>query len=397
MRLDDLRAGEVDWPSLEMARGPREEMPALLRQLCSDDWDEHWAAYEELSFRLLAEGTVYEAAAHVAPFLLEIAAGGGRHGPTGAFSILSDLVCGDEERWFARPPDIAAMRAFLARLERMSPDDYRDHLLSKAAEARDDSERRALEFRVRLAGLDRHRASLRWWIDAIDAVSVGIPFYVATLGHDSFAMRIWAVKLLSWFGDEEPGHTIAVRAIADVLDHETDERVLMNAVMAAGVAGRAQDHDLIDRVWVFLDHPEPPVRSAAALSYAALVPRPGRRVIEQIYDCLFAGPEDLDWFVFAYRDMSAMAAYTVGRLDPENADDRVAALVVRWTAAGPDDDERFVRAILTAAFPGGPIAEGVTLADLDPAGRAAVEAILSSGRAGSMPVRMLLRDYNVIG
>jgi hypothetical protein len=113
--------------------------------------------------------------------------------------------------------------------------------------------------------------------------------------------------MLSWFGDEEPDHTVVTAALLELLGREREEWVLATACMAAGMTGRPGDTALIEAVRGMLTHPEPPVWAAAAMAYAWLVPQPGRAVIEAIYDCLFEGPEECD-FPFLDGDMTAMAA-----------------------------------------------------------------------------------------
>jgi hypothetical protein len=93
--------------------------------------------------------------------------------------------------------------------------------------------------------------------------------------------------------------------------------------------------------------------------------------------------------------MSQMAAAVLARLDPESADDRVAALVVRWSVAGPDTDDALAQAVLDAAFPRGPLPAHTRFADLSPAQRSAVEAFQTRDFADQSLAWVLRTRYNL--
>jgi hypothetical protein len=390
-----MAGDKVDWASLGSSSGSAEAVPGLLRLLRSAELDTRMDAADDLSWLLAAQGTIYEAAAYAVPVLLQQVGDRRAPGRISAFSLLSDLVCGDEAAWFAGRPDIAELRALVTRLGAMTEDDYQRLQQEKAAAAPDERTRQRAQRAARV-GLEPHLSGLRWRLSSIDAVRAGIPLFVETLRDDGLYLRVWGAKMLSWFGDEEPDHTVVTAALLELLGREREEWVLATACMAAGMTGRPGDTALIEAVRGMLTHPEPPVWAAAAMAYAWLVPQPGRAVIEAIYDCLFEGPEECD-FPFLDGDMTAMAATTLARLGPENADDRVAALVVRWAVADPSRDEVFAQAVLAAAFPRGPLPDGTAFAALDPAARAAVEAFRTRGHADRSAAWAMLRRYNLPG
>lgn len=394
MQHEDI-LDQVNWASVATCTGDAVAVPGLLRKLRDGDDDAKFKAFDELGWLLLAEGTVYEAAAYAAPYLVELAKAQGNFGRFLAFSLLSAFACGDEEAWLASRPSSAHLRALVARLEAMTDDDYQAWQRERVAEARNERERRQRERQAQYATLAGHREALQCRLAAFDAVRAGIPTYLAALDDADQHARKWAVKLLSWFGDEEPAHTIAVRAIQRVLDAESNEEVLSAACMSAGIAGRPGDAELVARLRELRAYPSPPVWAAAAMALVWIDPHVDRGVVQAVYDCLFEGPDETDWFPFLEGDMTAMAAATVARLAPETAHDRVAVLVVRWATADPENDDVLARAILDAAFPDGPIPDGTRFTDLDPAAASAVRAFASRDRADKVGTWVLLGEYNL--
>jgi hypothetical protein len=81
--------GDVDWPSLQHAYGPAGDVPYFLRLLLADDEQVRGSAWNRLYNSLLHQGSVYEASAHVVPFLLRMLAAGG---PPGAVEVLTFLA-----------------------------------------------------------------------------------------------------------------------------------------------------------------------------------------------------------------------------------------------------------------------------------------------------------------
>lgn len=68
--LDGLDA--IDWARLRHAYGSAEDVPDLLRDLASDDDDRQYEALDTLNTNIWHQGTVYEASAYAAPFLIEL-------------------------------------------------------------------------------------------------------------------------------------------------------------------------------------------------------------------------------------------------------------------------------------------------------------------------------------
>lgn len=64
---------EIDWSSVDACYGPATAVPGLLRQLASPLANERSDAISELWGCLCHQGTVYEASALAAPFLLDAA------------------------------------------------------------------------------------------------------------------------------------------------------------------------------------------------------------------------------------------------------------------------------------------------------------------------------------
>src|SRR5262245_44323319 len=62
----------IDWASVRHAYGPASNIPLLLRTLLSPSKDVRQQAIEELDNYIHHQGTVFEAAVYVTPFLIEL-------------------------------------------------------------------------------------------------------------------------------------------------------------------------------------------------------------------------------------------------------------------------------------------------------------------------------------
>jgi hypothetical protein len=149
----------------------------------------------------------------------------------------------------------------------MTEDDNRAWHQERIAEARIERERRKRERQDRHATLHGHREALQWRLAAFDAVRAGIPAYLAALDDPDQHAPKWGMKLLSWFGDEEPEHATAVRALRRMLDTGGQQGSALRGVhVCAGIAGRPGDTDLIARLRQLQNYPSPPVWAAAAMA-----------------------------------------------------------------------------------------------------------------------------------
>ena len=68
--LDNL--DKIDWASIRDAYGKASDIPSLLRDFLSPQGTVRQRALEELDNRIHHQGTLYEAAVYVAPFLVEL-------------------------------------------------------------------------------------------------------------------------------------------------------------------------------------------------------------------------------------------------------------------------------------------------------------------------------------
>jgi hypothetical protein len=62
----------VDWASVRHVGGEASDIPGILRALLSEDSEERQQAIETLHDLVCHQGTLYEAAVYVAPFLIEL-------------------------------------------------------------------------------------------------------------------------------------------------------------------------------------------------------------------------------------------------------------------------------------------------------------------------------------
>ena len=72
--IDDALAGidQIDWHSPKHAYGSAEDVPRLVRMLASDDAEVRQDALDSLCGNIWHQGTVYQASAYAAPFLLRL-------------------------------------------------------------------------------------------------------------------------------------------------------------------------------------------------------------------------------------------------------------------------------------------------------------------------------------
>jgi len=85
---------QVPWDALHHAYGSASDVPNLLRLLLSDDPDVRNDAFERLYSNIWHQGTVYEASAYAAPFLLRMLADARIPDRLGVLQLLSSLATG---------------------------------------------------------------------------------------------------------------------------------------------------------------------------------------------------------------------------------------------------------------------------------------------------------------
>jgi hypothetical protein len=88
--LDKLN--QIDWASVHDAYGDASDIPSLLRTLLNPESTERQRALEELDNRIHHQGTLYEAAVCVAPFLAELIEAPGTPDKGNIAAVFADLA-----------------------------------------------------------------------------------------------------------------------------------------------------------------------------------------------------------------------------------------------------------------------------------------------------------------
>ncbi len=238
---------QVDWKRLSHAYGSAEDVPDLLRALMSPDSAVREAAIGELHGNIYHQGTVYEATAYAAPFLLEL--------------LEAPEVAGKAELLFL-VHSIATGSSYLAVHGEM--DHYR-------------KERHTAAFQ------EQFRQEQGWASAARHAVWDGIPTYLRLLETPEIATRSMAAYLLA--ACEEHAETI-VPILRKRIPKEQEQYPRASQLLALGqlwlqLPPACPMREAAPGEQMVLLHEEmfsqnaPLVRLAAAHSYLRLAGEPG--------------------------------------------------------------------------------------------------------------------------
>jgi hypothetical protein len=164
--LEGLEA--TDWQGLQHCYGPADDVPGLLRQLLAGSEAEREEALSQLWNSLCHQGTVYEATAHVVPFLHRLLASSGPPGPVPLLSLLAAIAEGGSYLEAHALP------------EEGQPIDWRQVL---AQQGRDFDQE-----------LERERA----WVEAArEAIGQGLPLYLDLLAEPDREIQQLALTVLA--------------------------------------------------------------------------------------------------------------------------------------------------------------------------------------------------------
>lgn len=243
--LDGL--DRVDWDRLTHAYGPAGDVPGRLRALTSPDPKARAEACEGLHATICHQGSRYRASAPAVPFLFEILESPGTADRVSLIRLLEGLAVGYPE-WHVR-------RGFDPVEAHADADELGDPAAARAAEPDDEEDE------------DAPRIAL-WRRDAYEAVRDGLEIFQRLTRDPERAVRLAAVKPLSWFPDAAGRSACLVR---ETLDGPIDPEETANALLALGYLAHAGG-DSFDapRLLAALDGP-PPVRLAAAIALAVIL------------------------------------------------------------------------------------------------------------------------------
>ncbi|MCG5437846.1 hypothetical protein [Micromonospora foliorum] len=391
MSQRSVPAEEVDWSSVSHAYGPAIEIPALLRSIKSDSQEVRQGAYGDLVDLLVHQGSRFEASAAVAPHLIDIVADPAVPDRFAACQVLAAVAVGDESSWLSDRPDPSDMRAEVQRRAPLSREELEAEHRDWIAAAPNEEERSARERRAEWGDVEADRDEQRWTIEAYDAVRAGVPVYVAALEASEAAVRLYAAYLLAWFPEEEG---LAGPALAGLIRREPDPVVAAAACVAAGLGCPNGGEALVDALSNRRGSVNRAERWSAVLGLSRILRNPDRSLVSDLYACLFGATEPVPYWPFLEGDMAGMAALTIADLTPEVASNRIDVLAERAASADHTADAfTLLTALLDAAFPDGPIPDGVGFADLTPTQQRALSTVLRSGVLPAGP--RLLSRYNL--
>ncbi|MBQ1013433.1 hypothetical protein KBX53_21295 [Micromonospora sp. M51] len=384
-------AEKVDWSSVSHAYGPAVEIPALLRAVRSDIQEVRQGAYGDLVDLLVQQGSRFEASAAVAPYLIDIVADPAAPDRFAACQVLAAIAVGDESSWLSDRPDPSDMRAEAQRRASLSREELEAEHRDWMAAAPNEEERSARERRAEWGDVEADRDEQRWTIEAYDAVRVGVPVYVAALEASEAAVRLYAAHLLAWFPEEEG---LVGPVLAGLIRREPDPVVAAAACVAASLGCPHGGEALIDALSNRRGSVNRAERWSAVLGLSRILSHPDRSLVRELYECLFGATEPVPYWPFLEGDMAGMAALTIAELTPGVAGDRIDVLAERAASADHTADAfTLLTALLDAAFPDGPIPDGVGFTDLTPTRQRALWTVLSSGVMSAAP--RLLSRYNL--
>ncbi|WP_201300721.1 HEAT repeat domain-containing protein [Streptomyces sp. HF10] len=258
----------VDWSALTHAYGPADDVPGLLRALCSPDEEQRHQALGALYGNIFHQGSRYPATAAAVPFLIRMAADPALPDRAVCLQLLAALAIGYDEAQLPGGIAIAEWRAAVEEVRAQDPEAIRAEYDAWVEAAGDDRERRMREFRRDMYDHDQHLEAMAAELGAYDAVRAGIPALLPLLGDTDAAVRTGAAYVLAWF-PEAAGESLP--RLLTRLDEERDPVALATALVTAGLLGDdGSGPELALRLRPFLTAGEPVVRWAAATALARL-------------------------------------------------------------------------------------------------------------------------------
>jgi hypothetical protein len=173
--MDDLAT--VDWGSLTHAYGSAEDLPDQLRALASADPSTRARAYEELDSRVCHQGSRFEASAHVAPFLVDLAGAPTTPDRPGVLRLLAALAIGFERWWLPATYPVAEVRRDVGRKAGLTVEGLQRELDDWVAGAPTGRIRATRAADAETREVTEERDAEKWALAAYDAVRRGVGVY----------------------------------------------------------------------------------------------------------------------------------------------------------------------------------------------------------------------------
>ena len=243
----------IDWPILKTAYGTADALPIALRNLAAPDEEVRVAAWYTVRSELEHQGTVYQASAYAAPFLVE---------------------------WLAELPheDKRDLVTFLASLAR-GAGYKRQHLNLTDEQLKQDP-----IFQQEMA------EEIRWVELTHQAVRQGMDLYLAFLDDQDLELRMATTYLLASFKEDQ------VRLIPHLrfyLERETDERMIGCLLLSLGQLLPTTGDSPILLMPYLTASSTPLVRFCAAMALSFLLKETIPEEVVNVFFSAFTNPASL--------------------------------------------------------------------------------------------------------
>jgi hypothetical protein len=385
----------VDWAALTHAYGPASDLPDQLRALASADPSTRAHAYAEVDSKVCHQGSRFEATAHVAPFLIDLADDPRTPDRHRVLKLLAALAIGFDRWCLPASYPVADVRSDVEHNARLTAEELEQERNDWVAAAPTKRIRTSRAADAETRELTEERDAQRWALEAYDAVRRGVGAYCDALGSDDPEVQLWAAYLLGWF-PEERGTSLP--PLVQRLQAELDSSVAATAAIATGLIAHSAD-SAVWRALVRRLRAERHVESwGAAIALARMNQSPDRAVAQALYRCVrHAEPLVAHRIPYLEGDLPGLAALTLAELDADAAPERLDVIADRlggWSASRPAD--AMVSALLKIAFPGGFAPEDAAYDELTPSQRKAVLALATApGIWAYYDTRVLVGEFGL--
>ncbi len=303
--LDNLDS--VPWEKLKHAYGHASDVPAQIRNLSSENKMTRVKALDGLHGSIVHQGTRYQAASHVVPFLYELISSPDTPDRNEIVELLAFIAVGYDESYLPDGIDgVAFRRHHEDSISHMSP--------SEQAEC------------------NEYGFGPRVELDCYEAVLSGVSVLLRLATEDDIKIRRAAVYTLAWF-PEYGSHSIP--AIEAILTGSVEHIDVANALLALGLLAQGSE-DTLKGLHEFLSHDSLMVRTCAAIAM-------GRDL--QVHDALETLIEAIlsrnelnsltEDILFNEGDLPGYASLVLGRYGAGARDRVIPALCEALEAANP--------------------------------------------------------------
>jgi hypothetical protein len=350
MMLDNLDS--VPWEKLKHAYGHASDVPAQIRNLSSENKMTRVKALNGLDGSIVHQGTRYQAASHVVPFLYELISSPDTPDRNEIVELLAFIAVGYDESYLPDGIDSVALRG-----------DYEDSISQMSPSERAKCETYGFGPRVEL--------------DCYEAVLSGASVLLRLATEDDIKLRRAAVYALAWF-PEYGSHSIPV--IEAILTGSVEHIDVANALLALGLLARESDDGSVS-LHTWLSHDSLMVRTCAAIAMAR--DPQAHDVLETLIEAISSRKElnsTTGDILFNEGDLAGYASLVLGRFGAGARDRVVPALCRTLETVNPYQSLDVTQSILELIVCGRAKAiKDVPADSLDPLERDALRSIAEHG------------------